>query len=117
MISRTLATASLAALVILAGAFGFAPGATAQQAFQKGDFAVQVGSHRQEENAQAGWEKLKQKDPELFTGLTLAVQKADLGDQGVYFRMQTGPFPNKATADDFCFSLKAKNIDCLVIRR
>lgn len=117
MILRALATVSLAALVTLPGGLGFAPGASAQQAFQKGDFAVQVGSHRQEENAQAGWEKLKQKDPDLFAGLTLAVQKADLGDQGIYYRMQTGPFPNKATADDFCFSLKAKKIDCLVIRR
>jgi cell division protein FtsN len=117
VILRALAAASLAVLLNLSAAAILVPGAAAQQAFQKGDFAVQVGSHRKEESAQAGWTILTEKEPDLFAGLTLDIQRADLGDQGIYYRMQTGPFPNKATADDFCFSLKARKISCLVIRR
>ena len=42
------------------------------------------------------------------------LQRADLGERGIFFRMQTGPFPNRATAQDMCLQLKAAKLDCIV---
>ena len=51
--------------------------------------------------------------PDLLGGLNLTVQKAEVGGK-TYYRILTGPFPTRATVDDICAQLKAKNQSCLV---
>ena len=45
------------------------------------------------------------------------IQKADIDGKGTYFRVQAGPLPNRATADDMCAQLKAAQQDCIVVKR
>ncbi len=52
----------------------------------------------------------------MLGDLTLAVQRADLGDRGIFYRVRSGPFPNRATAQDLCAQIEAAKLDCLVVR-
>ncbi len=54
--------------------------------------------------------------PDLLGDLELSVQSADLGERGIFFRIRTGPFPNRATAQDMCWQIEAAKLGCLVVR-
>ena len=85
-------------------------------ALAAGDYFVQVASVRSDQDARNGWARLQKAQAELFGDLVLDVQRADLGDRGIFYRIRTGPFPNRATAQDMCAQIKAAKLDCLVTR-
>ncbi len=81
-----------------------------------GDYFVQLASVRSDDSARNEWTRLRKVHSELFDDLTLDVQRADLGDRGIFYRIRTGPFPNRATAQDMCAQIKAAKLGCLVVR-
>ncbi len=80
-------------------------------------YVIQVASLRSEAEAEGFWSQAQAKHPDLLETMPLYVERADLGDRGIYFRVQTGPFPSKATAQDLCGQLKSAGQDCIVKRR
>lgn len=80
-------------------------------------YVLQLASVKSEAAALGEWRRLQKAHRGLLGDMDLDVQSADLGDKGVFYRIQTGPFPNQATAEDFCWQLRAENQDCLVLRR
>jgi hypothetical protein len=74
---------------------------------------IQLGSLRSLEEAQREWARLRPLFPELLEGRELEVEEADLGSRGTFFRVQTGPFPNRAAALELCRRFKARNQNCL----
>ena len=82
-----------------------------------GDYFLQLASVKSEAAAKGEWGRLQKSHGEILGDMDLNVQSADLGDRGVFYRIQTGPFPNKATAEDLCWQLRAEKQDCLVVRR
>ncbi len=88
----------------------------AGSALAAGDYFVQLASVKSDESARKEWLRLQKAHSELFDDLTLDVQRADLGDRGIFYRIRTGPFPNRSTAQDMCAQIKAAELDCLVVR-
>jgi cell division septation protein DedD len=80
-------------------------------------YLVQLASMGSEETAQRHWELLRAQNAELLGDMALTLEEANLGSRGIYYRIQVGPFPNEATAEDMCHQLKAQQQDCLVVRR
>ncbi len=78
---------------------------------------IQLASLKSAESAAGEWSRLQKAHPDLLGAMALVVQSAKLEDRGTYFRVQTGPFPNRATAEDMCWQLKEKQQDCVVIQR
>jgi cell division protein FtsN len=89
-----------------------APGPSAPSA--TGRFRVQVGAGRTEEEARSRWSRLAGQHPDLLGDKELFVLRADLGERGVYHRLQVGAFDNRAAAADLCERLKAESVDCFV---
>ncbi len=85
-------------------------------ALAAGDYFVQLASVKSDQSAHKEWARLRKIHTELLDDLTLDVQRADLGDRGIFFRIRTGPFPNRATAQDMCAQIKAADLGCLVVR-
>ncbi len=81
----------------------------------RGEWAVQVSSQRTPEEAQAAYKNLRNKFPDLLEGRQMAVQRADLGDKGTFYRVRITA-PNKEDAGKFCDSLKAAGGSCFVTR-
>ncbi len=91
-----------------------ASGPASAEAVQSG-IRIQIASLPSEELAWSEWTRLsKQFGPQL-SDLTAIVQAADLGDQGTFYRIQTGPFESVAAAEQRCSAMKEAGLSCLVV--
>ncbi|MBV8508177.1 MAG: SPOR domain-containing protein [Alphaproteobacteria bacterium] len=84
--------------------------AAAQQA---GGARIQLASVRSEEAAHEEWDRIRRANPDLLGGVSATPVRADLGEKGVFYRLQTAPM---ADADRICGELKRRNIGCIIAR-
>jgi hypothetical protein len=85
-------------------------------AMSTGNYAVQLASYRSEARAMLGWSELRGNAPDLLDPISPVVQRAELGaDIGTVYRLRTTPTA-KSDAATLCSELKARGIDCLVIK-
>ena len=77
---------------------------------------VQLGAQREMAAAENDWKRISAKYADVLGGLTPAYERADLGDKGVFLRLQAGPV-TEARAREICDRLKAANQGCLVVRK
>lgn len=67
---------------------------------------VQLSSIREAERAEKEWAALQSKYGAQLSGAGHRVERKDLGDKGIYYRIQAGPF-TKADATAKCDAIKA----------
>jgi cell division septation protein DedD len=77
-----------------------------------GGYVAQLAAFRDEASARAELRNLQKKFPSL-AGMTADIQKADLGEKGIYYRLRAG-YLDKSAAQTLCTDLKAKGQACLV---
>lgn len=82
----------------------------------KGAYVVQLLALRDEASAKAAWTKLTQKYRSLRDH-ALDLEKADLGEKGVFYRVRAAGFASKSAATRFCGDLKKAGQDCMVRKR
>ncbi len=81
---------------------------------RNGEFVVQVSSQRSAADAQGSWRALQTRYPNLLSSYTAAVKQVDLGERGIYYRAQVGPFASRDEANKLCQALRAQGGDCVV---
>ncbi len=81
-----------------------------------GAYVVQLAALRDEASARATFERMQSKYPDLLGGLSLDIQRAELGDKGIYYRARAG-FMDKAAATTLCERLEAQGAGCIVRER
>lgn len=91
--------------------------AKAAAAASGGAYVVQIMALREEAGAKAAWAALQERHPSILGGHALDIEKADLGDKGVFYRVRAAGFETKAAAQSACSSLKSAGQDCLVKAR
>ena len=79
-----------------------------------GIWRVQLAAVSSQEKARAEWTRIKARNDDLLGALVLNVQSVKL-DRGIYYRIQTGPLPDRVASRNLCDRLKARDQDCLVI--
>jgi hypothetical protein len=84
--------------------------ATAQKT---GGTRIQLASVRSEEAAHQEWDRIRRANPDLLGSISATPIRADLGDRGVFYRLETAPL---ADADRICGELKRRNIGCILAR-
>jgi hypothetical protein len=77
---------------------------------------VQVAALRSPSEAEAEWRRLKGTHGELLADLPLNLQKTDLPDKGIYYRLRSGPFVDADTPKQLCEVLQARDQACIVVR-
>jgi len=89
---------------------------TPQPAAAPTKYVVQVASKKNQTEALASFADMQQKYPSLLASYKPIVQKADLGDKGVWYRLRIGPIADKSAASKLCSQLKQQGLpDCLVM--
>lgn len=89
----------------------------ATAAVEQARFTVQLGSYRQRESIDVHWQKLRVEAAGLLDGQAPMIDRADLGpERGVFYRLRSGRYAERVAAEDFCHSLKARAIDCYVVK-
>lgn len=79
------------------------------------NWRVQLASLRSEAEASAEWKRLAGRYPDVLGGLSPKIVKADLGEKGIYYRVQ-GVGLDEARAKAVCAQLKAQNVGCVLVR-
>ncbi len=79
-----------------------------------GTHVVQVGAFRSNDEAMAQWGRMEGKLGDYLSGKGPDVERADLGDRGIYYRLRVGPFSSSDDAKTYCAGLKDRGQDCLV---
>lgn len=92
------------------------PAPAVTQAAPTGDFVVQLASLRSPEQAQATFNTLQGRFGSILTGFSPDIQRADLGDRGIYHRLRVGPM-DRTAANSLCQRYQAAGGDCIVQRR
>ena len=84
-------------------------------AAKTGTVRLQLGSVRSAGAARTEWDRIRQRNSDLLGTLSAIPVRADLGDKGVYYRIETGPIGYPA-ADRICGALKARKVGCVIVR-
>ncbi|MEM6903849.1 MAG: SPOR domain-containing protein, partial [Pseudomonadota bacterium] len=76
---------------------------------------VQLASVGSQEAAIREWRRYQRAHTDLLGNLDLKVQRADLGDRGIFYRVQAGVL-DRDGANAVCQTLKTRGTDCLIKR-
>ena len=82
----------------------------------EGRFRVQLAAVRDEADAQRAWDIFKQQIGPFVSGLEPFFERAETSN-GVFYRLQVGPFGDDSEADRLCGELKKQDVSCFVVSR
>lgn len=77
---------------------------------------VQLGAFRSEAEAVESWKKILGKNKDVLANKVFTVRKADLGDKGIYYRLQVGSFATADEARQTCKTLNDRKLGCFVAK-
>jgi len=75
---------------------------------------VQVASVKNEDVAKSTWARLQSAHGDVMANLKMQAVRVDLGDKGVWYRVQAGPLDEKQ-AQGVCTTLKSRKADCVTL--
>jgi sporulation related protein len=93
-----------------------APATAAAPAGKASPVQLRLGALRSPEAAREEWARLKRENPDLLGKLSAVAVRTDLGDQGIYYRIQAGSFGDGAAAEKLCGELKRRKLGCILAR-
>jgi hypothetical protein len=73
---------------------------------------VHLASYRVVVNARRGWEQLARHNSDLLGGLSADIQRVDVGEKGVYYRLYAAPLTSSAAAVELCRKLRQRGVFC-----
>ena len=79
-------------------------------------YLVQLSAVRTEQAAKAEWARLLKSQPDVLGALEMVIQRADLGDKGIFYRVRAGWFASRAEAKAICSELATRNVGCLIAK-
>jgi hypothetical protein len=78
---------------------------------------AQLAALQSAEAVNPAWARLSSRAPDLFASAHLDVERADLGQRGVYYRLRAGYFADRTQAGLFCDRIRNMGQDCIVVAR
>ncbi len=82
-----------------------------------GPYVVQLAALKSQDGARPAWRRLQKAHSVLLSEREMAIQEIDLGERGIFHRVQAGYFTDRTSALELCTALKARGQDCLVVKR
>jgi len=76
---------------------------------------IQLASLRTPDEARDEWQRVKRDNSDLLGKFTAVAVRADLGDRGVWYRVEVGPVGDKAAALRLCKALKERDLGCQLV--
>jgi len=81
-----------------------------------GRYRVQLAAVREEADAQRAWEVFRQQLGPFITGLKPFFERAETSN-GIFYRVQVGPFAATEEASRLCVELQKQDASCFVVTR
>ncbi len=93
------------------------PAAETVDAARNGAFVAQIAAYRSSADAESGWLNFVARHSDLAIGRAPDIQRADLGERGVFHRLRIAGFNTREEAAAYCRTLEDRGQACLVARR
>jgi hypothetical protein len=77
---------------------------------------IVLASLRTPDEARAEWQRLKKASPDILGKMSADAIRADLGDKGIWYRIEAGSFAQPAAAERVCRELRERHLGCSVVR-
>jgi cell division septation protein DedD len=87
---------------------------TSPAAVAGGSFVVQLAAQKTEEDAQSTFRAMQAKYASLLSGRQPIIRRKDLGEKGIFFGVQVGPFASRDDAVQMCENLKSAGGSCMI---
>jgi len=87
---------------------------TAAKPSGRQDYMVQLAATRSRALARGTYSKLQAKHDALLGRRDPLILRIDLGERGIFYRVNVPGFPHRMAANNFCINLKERGQDCLV---
>jgi hypothetical protein len=79
-------------------------------------FRLQLGAVKAPEFAKQEWDRIKRQNADLVGALSVSVDRVDLGDRGVFYRIHAGPIADAAQAERLCAQLRQRGVGCILAK-
>jgi hypothetical protein len=76
---------------------------------------IQLASLRSPDEARDEWQRVKHENGDLLGKYTAVAVRSDLGDRGIWYRVEVGPVGDKAAALKLCKALKERDLGCQLV--
>jgi cell division septation protein DedD len=77
---------------------------------------VQLASLHTPDEARDEWQRVKRENADLLSKFTAVAVRNDLGDRGIWFRVEVGPVGDRAAALRLCKALRERNLGCQLVQ-
>jgi cell division septation protein DedD len=78
-------------------------------------YVVQVAAEKTEADAERVWRSLQERYRSILGPQQVAIRRIDMGERGIFYRAQVGPFTSRAQASEFCGRLRSVSAECVVL--
>ena len=79
-------------------------------------YRLQLGAVKAPEMAKQEWDRIKRQNGDLVGALSVSVDRVDLGDRGVFYRIHAGPIADAAQAERLCAQLRQRGVGCILAK-
>ena len=79
-------------------------------------YRLQLGAVKTPEIAKSEGDRIKRQYGDLVGSLAMSVERADLGDRGIYYRIHVGPIADAAQAERVCAQLRQRGQGCILAK-
>jgi len=79
-----------------------------------GGWRIQIASVKNEDIAKSTWARLQAAHGDVLGSLRMQPTRVDLGEKGVWYRVQAGPLDEKQ-AQSICGTLRSRKTDCVIV--
>lgn len=90
-----------------------------KDSLEYGSTRVQVAAMGSKDSAERYWRYISNRNPDLVENYNRYITKIDLGQRGVFYRLQIGNFKTQDKAENFCQEFILKNnkdeSDCIIL--
>jgi SPOR domain len=82
-----------------------------------GPLRIQIAATKDIASAHKEWARLKAAHMDVLGDLKAFGVRVDLGDRGIFYRIQAGPIDSRADAQKRCAVLKESGIGCIIVKQ
>ena len=79
-------------------------------------YRLQLGAVKTPEVAKSELDRIKRQYSDLLGSLDMSVERADLGDRGVFYRIHVGPIADATQAERVCAQLRQRGQGCILAK-
>ena len=77
-------------------------------------YVLQIGAYKSQTDAEAAWKAYQARYAALLLGYSSNVERADLGEKGIWYRLRIAGLGDRKVASALCARLKTDGGDCFV---